>query len=112
MFNIETYDQKFDNPNHMHLLFLSSFAETMKVSSFVCLLATILPGMCDPTNREPLTYAPTPNGTYVLPKNSSVSTLLDFVKSRPDLSKLATVLSGSAGMYLWHYFSVTTNLTH
>jgi hypothetical protein len=54
----------------------------------------------DIVDRDPLEYVPTPPGTYVPPKNSSISTLLDVIKSRDDLSTLAEVLSECAGMLI------------
>ncbi|KXH48045.1 hypothetical protein CSIM01_11004 [Colletotrichum simmondsii] len=47
--------------------------------------------------RKPLSYASKPAGTYVAPKTSNTTTLLDFIKSRSDLTTLAEVLNGSAG---------------
>jgi len=70
----------------------------MKVKSFLCLLLLTSVGRCDTTSRQPLAYAPLPQGTYVPPKNSSVTTLLDFVKSHSDLSVLAGVLAECGGM--------------
>ncbi|KAH9209661.1 FAS1 domain-containing protein [Leptodontidium sp. 2 PMI_412] len=71
----------------------------MKFSTVLTVLGLAISGSCDHTNREPLTYAPIPEGTYVVPKNASITTLLDFVKSRDDLSTLASVL-GQAGGFL------------
>ncbi|KAH8881394.1 FAS1 domain-containing protein [Thozetella sp. PMI_491] len=63
------------------------------------LLAALFVGLtcADVLDRQPLSYAPTPEGTYSPPKNASVTTLLDFIKSREDLSTLGAVLEGSAG---------------
>lgn len=69
----------------------------MKLRIFSIIFITAL-GLCDRIDRQPLSYATIPNGTYVLPKNSNVTTLLDFVKSRDDLTSLASVLAESAGM--------------
>ncbi|KAF4842362.1 hypotheticall protein [Colletotrichum siamense] len=49
------------------------------------------------SDRRPLSYAPKPDGTYVSAKADGMTTLLDFVKSRSDLTELAKVLSESAG---------------
>ncbi|KAF0329801.1 beta-ig-h3 fasciclin [Colletotrichum asianum] len=49
------------------------------------------------SERWPLSYAPKPDGTYVPAKADGVTTLLDFVNSRSDLTELAKVLTGSAG---------------
>lgn len=70
----------------------------MKLYTVISLVALVSFGVCDKTNRQPLTYAPIPNGTYVPTKNSSVTTLLDFVNSRDDLTILAGVLKECAGM--------------
>lgn len=60
-------------------------------------LALFASAICDRTDREPLTYAPIPDGTYVPPKASGVTTLLDFVKSRSDLTILAEILEECGG---------------
>lgn len=52
----------------------------------------------DAVDRDPLEYFPSPSGTYIPPKDPSITTLLDVVKSRNDLSILAEVLSECAGM--------------
>nr|XP_036588878.1 beta-ig-h3 fasciclin [Colletotrichum truncatum]KAF6800520.1 beta-ig-h3 fasciclin [Colletotrichum truncatum] len=69
----------------------------MKVCGFLSVL--VLGSVCyaDGFERRPLSYAPKPDGTYAPPKASGVTTLLDFVNSRSDLTELAKVLSGSAG---------------
>ncbi|RFU81201.1 fas1 domain-containing [Trichoderma arundinaceum] len=51
----------------------------------------------DVVHHDPLEYFPAPSGTYVPPKDPSIRTLLDVVKSRDDLSILAEVLSECAG---------------
>ena len=38
--------------------------------------------------RLPLSYAAVPQGTYELPKNGSVTTITDLLKSRDDCSQL------------------------
>ncbi|KAL2884017.1 hypothetical protein SGCOL_000656 [Colletotrichum sp. CLE4] len=48
-------------------------------------------------DRNPLSYAPKPAGTYVPPKTSNTTTLLDFINSRSDLITLSKVINGSAG---------------
>ncbi|KAK1701423.1 FAS1 domain-containing protein [Colletotrichum godetiae] len=48
-------------------------------------------------DRNPLSYAPKPAGTYVPPKTSNTTTLLDFINSRSDLTALSKVINGSAG---------------
>ncbi|EXF76554.1 hypothetical protein CFIO01_12659 [Colletotrichum fioriniae PJ7] len=58
-------------------------------------LGTISTGAA--ADRNPLSYASKPAGTYVPPKISNTTTLLDFIKSRSDLTTLAKVLDGSAG---------------
>ncbi|KAH6683948.1 FAS1 domain-containing protein [Halenospora varia] len=69
----------------------------MKFSVFPALLALAVSGSCDNTSRKPLTYGTIPAGTYSPPKNSSVITLLDLVKSRDDLTTLAGVLAECGG---------------
>ncbi|KAH8596300.1 FAS1 domain-containing protein [Bisporella sp. PMI_857] len=67
----------------------------MRLYSSLSILALISTTICDRSDREPLSYASTPKDTYVLPK--STSTLLDFVKSRSDLSTLADLLPKLGG---------------
>ncbi|OBT41686.1 hypothetical protein VE00_07800 [Pseudogymnoascus sp. WSF 3629] len=68
----------------------------MKLHIFSVIMITAL-GLCDRIDRQPLTYATVPKGTYVSPKNSNVTTLLDFIKSRDDLTSLASVLAECGG---------------
>ncbi|PNP57549.1 hypothetical protein THARTR1_02547 [Trichoderma harzianum] len=64
------------------------------------LFLSLLGGLvsADVVDHDPLAYYPAPSGTYIPPKDPTINTLLDFVKSRDDLSILATVLSECAGM--------------
>lgn len=50
------------------------------------------------SSRDPLSYAPKPAQAYVAPKGANVTTLLDFLESRDDLTALAEVLQEPAGM--------------
>ncbi|KKP05653.1 hypothetical protein THAR02_02207 [Trichoderma harzianum] len=63
------------------------------------LFLSLLGGLAsaDVVDHDPLAYYPAPAGAYISPKDPSINTLLDFVKSRDDLSILATVLSECAG---------------
>ncbi len=49
-------------------------------------------------SRPPWSYATALKETYTPPKNTSAVTLLDFIKSRDDLSQLAKYINNSAGM--------------
>jgi hypothetical protein len=71
----------------------------MKTSNLLALCLLPVFGRCDTSNRQPLTYAPIPDGTYVPPKNSSITTLLDLVQSRSELSTLASILTECGGLY-------------
>lgn len=51
--------------------------------------------VADTANRQLLSYAPVPAGTYTAAKSGT--TLLDLVKSRSDLSILASVLEEAGG---------------
>lgn len=70
----------------------------MKFTVFLTLLALAVSVSGDDLTRKPLTYASVPHGTYAPPKNPSVTTLLDFVESRDDLTTLASVLAECGGM--------------
>jgi len=70
----------------------------MKFWGFFVMLALMASGFCDRQNRPPLTYAQLPVNVYKPLKNSSVITLLDFVKSRSDLTTLASVLANCGGL--------------
>ncbi|KAG4415351.1 hypothetical protein IFR04_011500 [Cadophora malorum] len=69
----------------------------MKFSILITFTALVAACSGKRLDRDPLTYAPVPEGTYVLPKNASTTTLLDLVKSRPDLSTLASLLPTLSG---------------
>jgi hypothetical protein len=71
----------------------------MKISKLFALCLLPVLGRCDTSNRQPLTYAAIPDGTYVPQKNSSITTLLDLVQSRSDLSTLASILGECGGMH-------------
>jgi hypothetical protein len=71
----------------------------MKISNLVALCFLPVLGRCDTSNRQPLTYAAIPDGTYVPPKNSGITTLLDLVQSRSDLSTLSSILVECGGLY-------------
>ncbi|GAC75876.1 actin-related protein Arp2/3 complex, subunit ARPC4 [Moesziomyces antarcticus T-34] len=68
----------------------------LKASVALLALASSLVGARS-TSRRPLSYAPEPQDVYVAPTNMSTTTLLDFVKSRPELSTLLGHLQQSAG---------------
>lgn len=70
----------------------------MKFSTVLTVTGFAVTASCAYANREPLSYAPIPEGTYVAPKNASTTTLLDFVKSKPELSTLAGILKEAGGM--------------
>lgn len=48
-------------------------------------------------DRRWLSYAPIPEGTYEPPKTPGEVTLLDFIKSRDDLSELLKVVNQTPG---------------
>ncbi|CRK12250.1 hypothetical protein BN1723_004859, partial [Verticillium longisporum] len=48
-------------------------------------------------DRQQLAYAPTPEGTWTVPKVQGKTTLLDFINSRSDLTTLAELLKEPAG---------------
>lgn len=63
------------------------------------------------TNRQALAYAPIPAGIYTPAADDSVTTLLDFIKSRSELSVLAKIISECGGSYLSLLFLVKHFLT-
>lgn len=70
------------------------------VKSRTLFFLSLLGGLAsaDIVDRNPLAYFPSPSGTYIPPKDPTITTLLDVVKSRDDLSILAEVLGECAGM--------------
>ncbi|RMJ16101.1 hypothetical protein CDV36_004229 [Fusarium kuroshium] len=50
--------------------------------------------LCEIVDRQPLTFAPVPDDTYVAPASD---TLLDFIQSREDLSILSSTLDQLGG---------------
>lgn len=64
----------------------------------VCtLLTSISFASCANINRAPLSYASVNQTLWVPSVSSNVTTLLDFIKSRSELSTLLSVLSEPAG---------------
>jgi hypothetical protein len=57
-----------------------------------------LVAQCEVLDRQPLSFAPIPDGTYIPPNPSGVTTLLDFIQSRQDLSILASVVHEAGGL--------------
>lgn len=51
--------------------------------------------LCEVIDRQPLTFAPVPEDTYVVPASD---TLLDFIQSREDLSILSSTLDQLGGL--------------
>ncbi|KAL6886750.1 FAS1 domain-containing protein [Trichoderma evansii] len=66
-----------------HIVFLLSLLESLASADIV--------------DHDPLEYFPSPSGTYIPPRDPSIRTLLDVVKSRDDLSILVEVLNECAG---------------
>lgn len=50
-------------------------------------------------DRQPLSYASIPEDIYEPPNKSGETTLLDFIKSRDDLSELAKVVEQTPGEF-------------
>ena len=71
----------------------------MKFASALLLFSAVTVSVCDRLDRQVLSYAAIPDGVYVPPKNSSIVTLLDLVKSQDDLSILAKLLEECAGTF-------------
>ncbi|KAK1655930.1 FAS1 domain-containing protein [Colletotrichum phormii] len=69
----------------------------MKLTNLLNILTLGAMSTAAAADRNPLSYAPKPAGTYVTPKTSNTTTLLDFINSRSDLTALAKILNGSAG---------------
>lgn len=75
----------------------ASSAAIMKVQWILPLLSLAASAQAKIVDRQLLTYAPLPEGTYEPPTKPSELTLLDFIHSREELSSLSDVVSGSAG---------------
>lgn len=69
----------------------------MKLLSLLPILGLAAVGQAKVFDRQILSYAPIPEGTYVPPTKPGEVTLLDFIKSRDDLSELAKVVSETPG---------------
>lgn len=69
----------------------------MKVSNLLGLSALATIAQAKVFDRPPLSYAKIPEGTYVPPNEPGETTLLDFIKSRDDLSELAKVVEDTPG---------------
>ncbi|KAL5335806.1 hypothetical protein BJX70DRAFT_390422 [Aspergillus crustosus] len=66
------------------------------MKSFIFLLSTILPFLPSVSAADPLSYR-IREPAYILPKPDSVTTLLDFISSRSNLTQLRDDLNQSAG---------------
>jgi hypothetical protein len=71
----------------------------MKLLFLLSTLGLVVVGQAKVFDRQVLSYAPIPEGTYVPPKKSGEVTLLDFIRSRDDLSELAKVVSEAPGLH-------------
>ncbi|CAG9952166.1 unnamed protein product [Clonostachys rosea f. rosea IK726] len=69
----------------------------MKLLFLLSTLGLVVVGQAKVFDRQVLSYAPIPEGTYVPPKKSGEVTLFDFIRSRDDLSELAKVVSEAPG---------------
>jgi hypothetical protein len=69
----------------------------MKFSSIVSAIASVHLCSGKRVDRQLLSHAPVPVGTYAPVKNVSVTTLLDFLQSRGELSVLAGMLGQLSG---------------
>jgi hypothetical protein len=58
---------------------------------------TIAASSAPSASRAPLSYAPDPPNLYVPPTSNSTLTLLDLIKSRPELSTLLSTINEPAG---------------
>jgi hypothetical protein len=76
----------------------------MKFSRLIYALLLVSTGLADRSDRQALTYAALPEDIYTPPINSSVITLLDFIKSRSELSILADLLTECSGKYFFFPF--------
>jgi hypothetical protein len=69
----------------------------MRLQSLLSILGLAAVAQAKVFDRQVLSYAPIPEGTYVPPTKPGEVTLLDFIKSRDDLSELAKVVSETPG---------------
>ncbi|KAB5575335.1 FAS1 domain-containing protein [Coniochaeta sp. 2T2.1] len=64
---------------------------------FILALGHALVARCDVHDRQPLSFATIPDGTYNAPVPPNVTTLLEFIHSREDLTVLASVAEQAGG---------------
>jgi hypothetical protein len=76
----------------------------MKFSRLICTFLLAATGLADRSDRQALTYAALPEGIYTPSVNASITTLLDFIKSRSDLSILANLITECGGKYAFPHF--------
>jgi hypothetical protein len=69
----------------------------MRPTSIVAICACSLLAVAKVFDRQPLSYATIPEGTYAPPNKSGETTLLDLIDSRDDLSELAKVVRETPG---------------
>jgi hypothetical protein len=76
----------------------------MKFSRLIFTLLLASTGLADRSDRQALTYASLPEGIYAPSVNASITTLLDFIKSRSELSILANLITECGGKYAFPHF--------
>ncbi|ORY58838.1 FAS1 domain-containing protein [Pseudomassariella vexata] len=69
----------------------------MKLCDIIPIVALCGTVAAESHDRRPLSYAPKPAGQYIVPKPEGTESLLDFIRSRSDLSVLAEVIANSSG---------------
>jgi hypothetical protein len=69
----------------------------MKFFNFIGTLLLASAGLADRSDRQALAYATLPEGIYAPAVNVNVTTLLEFIQSRSDLSILANLISQCGG---------------
>jgi hypothetical protein len=76
----------------------------MKFSRLIFTFLLASTGLADRSDRQALAYAALPEGIYTPSVNASITTLLDFIKSRSDLSILANLITECGGKYAFSHF--------
>lgn len=71
----------------------------MRAFYVISALGAALSTRCEVLDRQPLSFAPVLDDIYIAPNSANVTTLFNFIKSREDLSILASVAEQTGGWY-------------
>lgn len=78
-----------------------SSTTAMRFQHVFLVFGVALVAHCEVRDRLPLSFAPIPDGTYIAPVASNVTTLLDFIRSQDELSILLSMVEETGGNFAY-----------